>query len=222
MFVIRKSEKQGDLHRLLDIEPQFVSIVTAGANRQRKFQVVKVDKSANQDDAGANRGSDVNGGHADDEVVDNSKWLSDAQNEIDGLIFEASIFSTTHSDDASGTAVGKASIDEGQSAPSVDSLLEKNAELVGAMKKRDERIEKMTSEIEKMASEIEKLNTDVEKLRRERGKLQAQVARLRGSVGGSTSLITGNIAAKTGNDEEGEMPWASGGDMAAKAERLGI
>lgn len=33
------------VYRLTDIEPQFVSLVTAGANRQKKFQVVKADEA---------------------------------------------------------------------------------------------------------------------------------------------------------------------------------
>lgn len=37
--------KTPELFRLTDIEPQFVSLVTAGANRQSKFQVVKADEA---------------------------------------------------------------------------------------------------------------------------------------------------------------------------------
>ena len=44
---IQKGDNDGDedsrVHRLSDIEPQFVALVTAGANRQVKFQVVKAD-----------------------------------------------------------------------------------------------------------------------------------------------------------------------------------
>lgn len=46
---IQKSDGDGEedsrVHRLSDIEPQFVALVTAGANRQVKFQVVKADDS---------------------------------------------------------------------------------------------------------------------------------------------------------------------------------
>ena len=37
--------KAPEIFRLTDIEPQFVSLVTAGANRQNKFQVVKADEA---------------------------------------------------------------------------------------------------------------------------------------------------------------------------------
>lgn len=218
--ISKSDETDNRVHELTEIEPQFVSLVTAGANRQKSFQVVKSESKQNKNKSlsntdgdkksQANKNADTNS--SDD--ADLAAWLDEASTNANALLDDA-IASTAfletedvlpHVNKDKKEQVGKS-----QDAQSVEQLLAKSKELETTIaKEREQRIG--------LEKSRDALTIEVSQLKKERDKIRGQLSKLRNGVGGSTALVTGNVNTDKGNDDNDaprSTAWSSGGDLAA-------
>lgn len=224
VIVNKAADNDGEtIFRLTDIEPQFVSLVTAGANRQRKFQVVKADEqqfSKGSDSGAPAAGDNVQSGTgnmAGDEE-DFTAWLSELEMSIAESINEVHIMANVFD-----------VVDESM-PPSVDpdEPAADNAAAVKELAAAKAEIEALKAENATLSKQLEKekglkagLKKQLKSVEDERNKLGLKVTRLKSNrVGGTTSIITGKVdkVEKKSVDKSAKPLWAAGGDMSAALE----
>lgn len=235
---INKADDEGNgsqsVFRLEEIEPQFVSLVTAGANRQKKFQVVKAedgDGTGVQTDKDAGEGSHGDGGTNGHNGTQNeteangdgdfSDWLDGFGTTVDVALNDATIdaYLSAPSGDAGVTGDEAPQQRVGKQDQLGSTTLEKaKAEVAAEVKKRKELEAKLAESEKRAAALAKKLDT----VTGERDKYRSRYTTIkRNSVGGTTSMLTGMLDGKVakgkGSDDE-HVPWAGGEDMAAGIE----
>lgn len=210
--------------RLTDIDPEFVSLVRAGANRQRSFMVVKEDAESggtneNHDTQPAVAPAAVEGleaeGHTGSSkksdgtetspggATDLASWLTEATGQLEELSLDIAIQRALDAQAVDNAAAGQAS----KQAHEIETTA------APAVKQEDE-----AESMEKAA----RLEAELAKTRRENLALKAKVARLSAAtVGKSSVILTGEVTSKQNQADGKPQPSPSrgafnrGGDMAA-------
>lgn len=222
------------IFRLTQIEPQFVSLVTAGANRQRKFQVVKADDGNTGNAPNANGSGDTGAGEGDANNhngtnssakgqggdSDFAAWLEEQETSIDGTLEEAQMAELLMNDDTDEDPPPAQSVQQ-PVGKSVDKMEKALSDLQVQLAVITEKKESLEAQAKKDAGTIQKLKKQLGDMTTERNKYRTRVSTLKQSVGGTTALQTGNVGKSAGNNKEVNDPvearWAAGGDLAAKA-----
>jgi hypothetical protein len=216
---------KGKVHRLEDLDVQFVSLVTAGANRQTKFMVVKAQAcpvcgtAVKLNDGGFPRcpgcGNLVTAIDVKSPILDGggttSKTEPSAGIDLAALIDEAEKLARM----ALAAKVFQVS------GPSEESAVEKDAEeKESAQRVDDGAAPPVEDERDALEKEAKDLKEDVAKLRKELAearsaltKANAKIATLKCQVVGTTSLPSRNTAVKAA--PKPAPMWA--GDLAALA-----
>lgn len=123
-----------EINRLLDIEPSFVSLVTAGANRRSKFHVVKSD-------------------------TDFTQWLDDAEKGISDLLSNAIVdsvkFNKTEEIKTEEETV------EDTVNPELEELKEKNASLEDKVSELEKQINKLKTEKTNLESKLSSVKKSI-------------------------------------------------------------
>lgn len=212
--------KEPSLYELTDIDTKFVSLVTAGANRQKNFMIIKADEQGKEKDGDPVQQEEQGAGDAGESETEGEKtnlssWLNEAGTRAEDMVVDASIAIA----EASLASEANSEVDTGKNNKA-QKVGKQVAPLAGEQVKEIAKLEKemdtVKTKLEKSEAKINQLAASNVKSKRELKALRASNARLRKGIGGTTSLVTGEIIA-TGEQKntsgEGE-PWAHGGDMA--------
>jgi len=224
----------GTIFRLTEIEPQFVSLVTAGANRQKKFQVVKADDGETSGAQTGKGAGDTSSASGDNELQsgtdsdptglgsdgDFAAWLDEAESQVGKSLEDAQIellltsdvpAASSPPDDSTQQRVGKS---DAQVTKAFEGLQAEFAQEIAKNKELATRVDKLTGTIAKLKKQVASLTT-------ERDKYRAKVVRLKSNVGGVTSIQTGVVSKGSSRKPEADPrdgAWASGGDLASRIE----
>jgi hypothetical protein len=206
----KKQTKKGDNHELTDIDTQFVSLVTAGANRQSNFMVVKTDKpdeEKNKQDVEPSD-SDTTKDDADNsDSTDMSDWLESTGTAVDTAMLDAE-FEQTLADVEEEDKPDTSSKDAGEEIVEPPAV---------------EKAQKTDEEITKALAKAEKAEAEAVELRKELQTEKLKVAKVRqSSIGGSSALLTGEVGSAVKGDKqdvtENRVEWASGQDLTSSTE----
>jgi len=235
-----KDDKKGDkLFRLTDIEPEFVSLVQAGANRQKTFMVVKEDaeqvvpnaatdndicaalpidpKECIQGTDDANKNNDGNeppgNGSPEKDAVDLASWLDEAGTKVDALALDHAVAAALN------TPAEVPAVDVGETSKEAHEIEDAAAPAATEVEKKAD---------EERLSKMHQLEDKLKKAEREIVSLKAKNARLSKDVGKSSVILTGEVTAKglqNEEDNENTSPsrgaFLSGGDIAAAVAKSG-
>lgn len=124
-----------EINRLLDIEPSFVSLVTAGANRRSKFHVVKSD-------------------------TDFTQWLDDAEKGISDLLSDA-IVDSVKFDKTEETKTEEEETVEDTVNTELEELKEKNASLEDKVSELEKQINKLKTEKTNLESKLSSVKKSI-------------------------------------------------------------
>ena len=230
-----EGEEKKQIFRLTDIEPQFVSIVTAGANRQKKFQVVKADDGTApgtpaEKNAGGDRsvenGTEVPGVGEPAIGQNNEKdfidWLEDVGKSVSQVLEDAQVTEILLASTSDVGSFPEQSTLQQQVGKSSEKIEKAFAELQGDFATTVAKNKELSCTIEKQSREIAAIKKQLATVTAERNKYRSKAVKFKNGVGGTTALITGNVfsAEKT---KEGDDPidaaWAAGGDLASKVNK---
>lgn len=210
----KTSKENGDedeIHRLTEMDVEFVSLVRAGANRQNSFLVVKTEDAGPENEGSSDSGD---GPVSETESVDFSSWLNGVSDRIGPVLMDAKLSvsemrlaesatseendSTEEpalSDEPSESAQGKADDPEGGGAGSVKDLL---------------------SRINDLQAEVKELRAGHEKSRRELAREKSRMRSLKKVVGAASAVPYAPVREeKQTADEPHTGTWA--GDLAREA-----
>ena len=235
---ISKANDEGSdekLFRLTEIEPEFVSLVRAGANRQKAFQVVKedddngsVDPPATDDSApdapladtqqGADEmdeqaktsGDDVDVNvDSDKDATDLASWLDEAGDKVEEMSLDDAITRALDATDGDDSTDASASSKKNE-ADEIDTTLTPHVDEDGAE----------GDEPDPRDAKIAELEDTVRRQARELKRATAKAARLAKGVGLTSVMATGEVTSSAGRQADtDESPsrgaFLSGGDIAA-------
>lgn len=227
-------EDEDALYRLTDIEPQFVSLVTAGANRQKKFQVVKADEGDGtgkptskgtgeaEPVAGDVNEPDGKGEPTDGQNVagDFNNWLDDVSKSVSMVLEDAQVTEILSADATVADTLPEQPPTQQSIDKSSDKVEKAFAQLQAEFADEIAKNKTLKGTVEKQASEIVTLRKQIAAVKADRNKYRSKAAKLRNGVGGTTALMTGNVTDVDKQSADGEpedAAWASGGDLSAKA-----
>lgn len=224
---LSQEKNGGKLYRLTEIEPDFVSLVGAGANRQKAFQVVKADGSASPEGEATNqetqtqqpeeigsgdvdtgtdkKGDDDTNGSTEWGGADLTSWLEEAGASVDAISLDTAIqraLDSQQGDEPSSSSHTKQALEIGETdLPAVEMVLEETEE-----DPRDAKIAQLEAKLRKQALELTTA--------------KARAGRLAKGVGQSSVMVTGEVkvAEKKTPDRDtspSKGAFSSGGDMAA-------
>jgi len=182
-------------YELTDIDTKFVSLVTAGANRQEHFAVVKSDDPANNSD--------------DADEGDLGGWLEDFDKQVEeDVSFSELEVLLLESDDT-----------EDETAKQVEEAEKAKDEAIKRADEAEKRAETLEAELDKAKQKIAALKSRAKNAEQAAKSARTKLTQLKkASVGGSTALVTGEgTAAPAKKSSEAEPPrrtaWRSGGDL---------
>ena len=124
-----------EINRLLDIEPSFVSLVTAGANRRSKFHVVKSD-------------------------TDFTQWLDDAEKGISDLLSDAIVDSVKFNKTEETKTEEEETVEETVN-PELEELKEKNTSLEDKVSELEKQINKLKTEKTNLESKLSSVKKSI-------------------------------------------------------------
>jgi len=208
------TSEKGQTHRLEDMDTQFVSLVRAGANRQKKFMIVKrdnhappVDDEENTPQTDINSKSPTASSAGDDsdsnasaaaQDADFLSMLDEACTNIDGRLIDIQL---------------DAAIEAFKTAPSAKEAVETQKSVESGTRSE---AHSNNEQAEELSKQLQAERKERARLKEELRKQQAKNAALRTSIGKSSALSYGEV---DGSDLEsgGETASLWGGDLAEEA-----
>lgn len=222
--------KPQEVFRLTEIEPEFVSLVHAGANRQTSFLVVKTAGGEPESktptdpqhtdpapEPGAPPQVASPGGAEKGSATDSLdlSWLGPAQARVDALLVDAllerALTPPCQSVAMAASTPAPMSVETAKAADPPAPL--PDPALVAEVAKSKEQVAAANAETDRLRSELAKAQ-------REALADRARMVALKGAVGGTAVLASGRVTKQDSAPESGQAPtgiWS--GDLAAEAKR---
>lgn len=182
------------LRRLSEIDTQFVSLVRAGANRQRQFLVVKQDDEEQNKECEKTDDVPAEGKRTEETVKelgsngpDLLAWLTNRKKTIDVNL---------------GVLAKIASVATSRAATQPEPKTPEVAQVQEPVSPESETIAKLEKSLEESRQHNERMREELRKFRRELTAMKARNVTLTKSVGESSAIVTGTVSKKTVGEQK--------------------